>query len=74
MSTTTEPHGKGRILRVHQVKREKGIHPNTIALWEEAGLFPKRRKFGPNIVGWWEREFDQALDDYARRTDGGEAA
>lgn len=48
-----------RFLRWLEVqKRTGGASRVTIWRWERKGLFPKRRKIGPNMVGWPEDEID----------------
>jgi prophage regulatory protein len=39
---------------------------STIWRWERLGLFPKRRKLGPNRVGWVEAEVEAWLRAKAR--------
>lgn len=43
-------------LREPAVLKLVGVSKMTLRRWEEANLFPKRYKIGPNIVGWKESE------------------
>ena len=46
-------------LRQSQVLARVGVSWITLIRWEKKGLFPKRRKLGPRIVGWVEAEIDE---------------
>jgi prophage regulatory protein len=56
-----------RYLRQPDVIRRTGVSWITILRWEKKGLFPKRCKLGPRIVGWVEAEVD---DWCAKRAEG----
>jgi predicted DNA-binding transcriptional regulator AlpA len=53
------------IVRPTQTKTDYNVAQTTIRGWEELGLFPKRRKFGPRVSGWFQSEFEQGLRDMA---------
>ena len=48
-----------RFLRLPEILARVGVSSVTIWRWEKAGLFPKRHKIGPRMVGWDEAEFDE---------------
>ncbi|RSY88060.1 AlpA family phage regulatory protein [Sphingomonas koreensis] len=48
-----------RFLRQPDVLARVGVTWITILRWEKQGLFPKRRKLGPNTVAWVEAEIDE---------------
>lgn len=48
-----------RFLRQPEVLARVGVAWITVRRWEEAGLFPKRRKLGERVVGWVESEIDE---------------
>ena len=48
-----------RFIRQPEVLDRIGVAWITIVRWEEAGLFPKRRKLGERVVGWVESEIDE---------------
>jgi predicted DNA-binding transcriptional regulator AlpA len=52
---------RSRLVRPQSLKNEYGIADSTIRGWEAAGAFPKRRKFGPRVSGWFRDEFEKAL-------------
>ena len=55
-----------RIIRVRDVNPKNGLPSHvTVKRWEEDGLFPRRRAFGPGVVGWFETEFYEALNAMA---------
>lgn len=47
---------RDRFLREPAVLELIRVSKMTLRRWEEADLFPKRYKIGPNIVGWKESE------------------
>lgn len=48
-----------RTLRLKAVQEKTGLTKQTIANWEREGVFPRRLRLGPNIVGWLESEIDE---------------
>lgn len=52
------PDNKPRIkyLRLPELLSLLGVSWVTVWRWEKKGLFPKRRKLGPRVVGWREDE------------------
>jgi prophage regulatory protein len=47
-----------KVLKQPVVVERVGASPVTIWRWEKAGRFPKRRRLGPNSVGWLESEVE----------------
>ena len=45
-----------RFILDSEIRNITGKSRATIWRWERAGLFPKRRKIGPNRIGWLESE------------------
>lgn len=50
-----------QILRLRAVEERTGLSDTTIWRYERSGNFPKRRRLGPNAVGWVADEVDQWL-------------
>ena len=50
-----------RMLRLPKVVERTGLSTTTLWRRERAGLFPKRRRLGPNSVGWMESEVNEWL-------------
>lgn len=48
-----------RLIRTAEVLARTGLSRTTIWRLERAGLFPARRRLGPNSVGWLESEIDE---------------
>lgn len=44
------------------------VPPATWYRWEKLGLAPKRRRLGPNMVGWLKSEIDEWLEERANDT------
>jgi len=42
-----------------EITKKTGKGDPTLARWEAKGLFPKRRKIGPNSVGWKNEPVDE---------------
>jgi prophage regulatory protein len=66
MSTQSENGGANhpapvvdRFLREPEVLKIIGVSRMTLRRWEEADLFPKRYKIGPNTVAWKESQVRQ---------------
>jgi prophage regulatory protein len=55
-----------RILRKHKLKEKTGLSPASIDRLEAVGDFPKRVRLSKNIVGWYEHEIDEWLEDRPR--------
>jgi len=53
-----------RFLREPEVLKLVGVSRMTLRRWEEAGLFPKRYKIGPNTVAWKESEVLQWIANH----------
>jgi predicted DNA-binding transcriptional regulator AlpA len=51
-----------RIVRVRDLGPQYGLSNQTVSRWEADGWFPRRRPFGPNIVGGWRHELESALE------------
>ena len=51
-----------RYLRQPEVLTRVGVSFATLWRWEKQGLFPRRHRLGPNVVGWLEREIDEWCD------------
>lgn len=47
-----------RYIRQPEVLARVGVSWITLLRWERRGLFPKRRRLGPNTVAWLEHEID----------------
>ena len=45
-------HVYARIVRRTEVKNLTGLSPSSIERLENRGEFPRRRRLGPNSVGW----------------------
>ena len=50
---------KSRMLRQPEVLARIGVSWMTLRRWEDAGLFPRRIKLGPNSVAWRECDIDE---------------
>ena len=50
-----------RMLRLPKVVERTGLSTTTLWRRERAGEFPKRRRLGPNSVGWMESEVNEWL-------------
>jgi len=50
-----------RLVRIHEVKRLTGWSTATIYRKEKAGLFPRRRRLGPNSTRWLMSELQEFL-------------
>lgn len=48
-----------RYLRQPEVLARVGVSYITVYCWEKSGLFPKRKKLGPNTVAWLESEVEE---------------
>lgn len=59
-----------RFLRQPEVLTRVGVAWITILRWEEAGLFPKRRKLGERVVGWVESEIEEWCATKAAQVQG----
>ena len=46
-------------LRQPEVVARVGVSWATIRRWEDKGLFPRRRRLGPNTVAWKESEIEE---------------
>ncbi len=53
------PPPKSRMLRQPEVLARIGVSWMTLRRWEDAGLFPRRVKLGPNSVAWYESDIDE---------------
>lgn len=47
-----------RILRTNELAERLGISRVTLWRWERQGLVPRKRRLGPNTVGWLESEIE----------------
>lgn len=51
-----------RMLRTREMQdRLGGVGRTTLWRWERDGLIPPRRRIGPGVAGWLEREVDEWL-------------
>ncbi|MDY7091575.1 MAG: AlpA family phage regulatory protein [Acidobacteriota bacterium] len=50
------------IIRPKLLAERLGISRVTLWRWERAGMVPKKRKIGPNTVGWLESEILEWLE------------
>jgi prophage regulatory protein len=50
-----------RVLRAAEMCARLGISRVTLWRWERAGLIPRKRKLGPNTIGWLEPEVEAWL-------------
>ena len=57
--TKPSPAPRSKILRTRDLVERLGVSRTTIWRWERAKLLPRRRKIGPNVVGWIEEEFER---------------
>lgn len=48
-----------RMLRLPEVVERTGLSQTTLWRRERDGEFPKRRRLGPNAVGWMESEVNE---------------
>jgi prophage regulatory protein len=58
-------HDMTRFLRLPEVLALVGVSWITILRWEKRGLFPRRRRLGPNTVAWREDEVAKWCADRA---------
>jgi prophage regulatory protein len=56
------PEQPERLLRLSEVRHRVGLSRATLWRWERVGKFPKRRRIGPNTVGWLKSEVDAFVD------------
>jgi prophage regulatory protein len=68
MTLTTNDPPPQKYLRQPEVLARVGVSWMSLRRWEKKGLFPKRRKLGPRLVGWLESEIDEWCNT---RPDGG---
>ena len=55
-----------RLIRIKEVLARTGYKsPTTIWNLERRGLFPKRRRIGPNAVAWVEEEIESWMQSRA---------
>ncbi len=47
-----------RILRTNELAERLGVCRVTLWRWERQGLIPRRRRIGPNTVGWLASEIE----------------
>ncbi|MCP4285053.1 MAG: AlpA family phage regulatory protein [Gammaproteobacteria bacterium] len=52
-----------RFMNRQEIKRITGKGDPTLWRWERRGIFPKRRKIGPNSVGWPSGEVSHWYED-----------
>lgn len=57
--TAASQNGRGRFLRLPEVKAEIGLSRTTIYRLEEKGEFPKRGHLSARAVGWWSDDVDR---------------
>ena len=63
MSATPAPPQPSRLLRQPEVLERVNWSATTLWRREREGKFPKRRRVGPNIVGWLESEIDEWIEN-----------
>lgn len=49
-------------VRRSQLKMITGLSPSTVDRLERAGIFPRRRRVGPGVVGWLYSEVAEFLE------------
>jgi len=47
-----------RVVRRKELAERLGVSEVTVWRWENRGLLPPKRAFGPNTVGWLESELE----------------
>ena len=47
-----------RVVRTTELAERLGISRITLWRWEREGRIPRKRKIGPNVVGWLASEID----------------
>lgn len=50
-----------KMLRLPQVLEATGLSQSTIWRLERSGVFPRRRRIGPNAVGWIAAEVEEFI-------------
>lgn len=55
------------IVRRKEAAQRLSISLSSLWRYEQSGLIPPSRKFGPNVSGWLSSEFDAALTALAER-------
>lgn len=58
------------IVRRKAAAERLGISLSSLWRYEQAGLLPPARRFGPNVSGWLNSEFEAALKAMPERTKG----
>ena len=53
--------GQNFIIRPNELARNLGVSKPTLWRWERQGIFPMRKKFGPNTVGWFIKDIEDHL-------------
>ncbi len=43
---------RSRIIRAKELAEQLSVSRVTIWRWEREGLLPRKRRIGPNVVGW----------------------
>lgn len=61
--TAANNHQPQRILRLPEVKARTGLSRSSIYLKIGSGSFPKQKKLGVKMVGWYERQIDDWIAD-----------
>jgi hypothetical protein len=57
-----------KLIRVRDTGKDGLPTSTTLKRWEDVGLFPKRRAFGPGMTGWWADDFYEGLDAMAGKS------
>lgn len=57
-----------RFLRWEELSKIVPLHRTTIWRLERAGLFPRRKKIGPNSIAWLESDIQDWLATYTTNT------
>ena len=52
---------QSKIVRPADLKADYHLADSTVRGWEQQDLFPRRRKFGPRVTGWFRDEFEESL-------------
>jgi predicted DNA-binding transcriptional regulator AlpA len=51
--------GKSVIIRVKDIPEDVGVSIAQVKRMERAGLFPRKRRIGPGVVGYLREEVEQ---------------
>jgi predicted DNA-binding transcriptional regulator AlpA len=49
-------------IRARELSQRLGVSLATVWRWEKKGILPKKRRIGPNVVGWLAKDIDAHLN------------